>query len=80
MFNVNAWGVLKGYQANNYNSRFLGTDLVNPDFVKLFESYGFEGAKVSTVEQLSRALEQAVASNRTQLIEVQTPNGFGELV
>ena len=80
MFNDNAWGVLKGYQANNYNSRFLGTDLVNPDFVKLFESYGFEGAKVSTVEQLSRALEQAVASNRTQLIEVQTPNGFGELV
>ena len=80
MFNDNAWGVLKGYQANNYNSRFLGTDLVNPDFVKLFESYGFEGAKVSTVEQLSRALEQAVASDRTQLIEVQTPNGFGELV
>ena len=80
MFNDNAWGVLKGYQANNYNSRFLGTDLVNPDFVKLFESYGFEGTKVSTVEQLSRALEQAVASDRTQLIEVQTPNGFGELV
>ena len=80
MFNDNAWGVLKGYQANNYSSRFLGTDLVNPDFVKLFESYGFEGTKVSTVEQLSRALEQAVASDRTQLIEVQTPNGFGELV
>ena len=80
MFNDNAWGVLKGYQANNYDSRFIGTELVNPDFVKLVESYGFEGTKVSTVDQLSRALEQAVAGDRTQLIEVQTPDGFGALV
>ena len=80
MFNDNAWGVLKGYQENNYNSRFFGTELVNPDFVKLFESYGFEGTKVSTVAEMSRAIEQAVASDRTQLIEVQIPNGFGALV
>ena len=77
MFNDNAWGVLKGYQANNYNGRMLGTNLVNPDFVKLFESYGFEGTKVSTVDELTRALEDAVASDRVQLIEAQIPDGFG---
>ena len=80
MFNDNAWGVLKGYQENNYSGRFFGTELVNPDFVKLFESYGFEGTKVSTVAEMSRAIEQAVASDRTQLIEVQIPSGFGALV
>ena len=77
MFNDNAWGVLKGMQQNSHKGRFMGTDLVNPDFVKLFESYGFEGTKVTTLDQLSKALENAVSSDKTQLIEVQTPDGFG---
>ena len=79
MFNDSAWGVLKGYQANNYDRRFIGTELVNPDFVKLFESYGFEGTKVSTVDEMAASLERAIASDRVQLIEVQTPDGFGAL-
>ena len=77
MFNDNAWGVLKGMQQQNHRGRLIGTDLVNPDFVKLFESYGVEGTKVTSVDQLSKALEDAVASDRIQLIEVQTPDGFG---
>jgi acetolactate synthase-1/2/3 large subunit len=77
MFNDNAWGVLKGMQQQNHKGRFIGTDLVNPDFVKLFESYGFEGTKVTSVDQLSKALENAVASDKVQLVEVQTPDGFG---
>ncbi len=77
MFNDNAWGVLKGMQQQNHKGRLIGTDLVNPDFVKLFESYGFEGTKVTSVDQLSKALEDAVASDKVQLVEVQTPDGFG---
>jgi acetolactate synthase-1/2/3 large subunit len=80
MFNDSAWGVLKGYQNNNFNGRLMGTELINPDFVKLFESYGFEGTKVSTVDEMTRALEKAVASDKIQLIEVLTPDGFGALV
>ena len=79
MFNDSAWGALKGRQRDDYNGRLMGTELVNPDFVKLFESYGFEGAKVSTVDELSHALQDALASDRVHLIEVQIPNGFGEL-
>ena len=37
MFNDNAWGVLKDYQKQRFDSRFFATDLVNPDFSKLFE-------------------------------------------
>ncbi|MEK7806598.1 MAG: thiamine pyrophosphate-binding protein [Chloroflexota bacterium] len=77
MFNDDAWGVLKAYQRDRFNGRLMGTDLVNPDFVKLFESYGFEGNRVTTVAGLCRALEAALASGRTQLIEAQIPNGFG---
>ena len=77
MFNDDAWGVLKASQQDRFNGRLMGTELVNPDFVKLFESYGFEGTRVTTVAGLCQALEAALASGRTQLIEARIPNGFG---
>lgn len=81
MFNDNAWGVLKKYQNDRFGpGRNFATDLVNPDFVKIFESYGFEGTKVSTLSELSRGLENALASGRTHLVEVQIPDGIGAFV
>ena len=77
MFNDNAWGVLKKYQEDRFNGRVMATDLVNPDFVKLFDSYGFEGTKVSSVAELTGALESALTAGRTQLIEAQIPDGIG---
>ena len=53
---------------------------MNPDFVKLFESYGFGGDKVSTVDEMTKALDAAISSGKTHLVEVQIPDGFGELV
>jgi len=80
MFNDNAWGVLKGFQGDRFGeNRRFATDLVNPDFVKIFESYGFEGTKVTNVNDLGKALESAIASGKTHLVEVQTPDGFGAL-
>ena len=76
MFNDSAWGVLKQRQQDNFNGRVIGTDLVNPDFVKLFDSYGFEGRRVSTVDELVSALSSAVKSDQLQFIEAQIPNGF----
>jgi acetolactate synthase-1/2/3 large subunit len=80
IFNDNAWGVLKSYQQNNFNARKIGTDLVNPDFCKLFESYGVPATRVNTVAELSKSLELAVTADQLQLIEVNTPNGFGAFV
>ena len=80
MFNDNAWGVLKGFQGDRFGeNRRFATDLVNPDFVKIFDSYGFEGTKVTNVNDLGKALESAIASGKTHLVEVQTPDGFGAL-
>ena len=77
MFNDNAWGVLKKFQEDRFNGRLMATELVNPDFIKLFEAYGFEGTRVSSVAELSRALDDAVSDGRTQLIEAQIPDGLG---
>jgi acetolactate synthase I/II/III large subunit len=77
IFNDNAWGVLKAYQQDRFDGRLMATDLVNPDFIKLFGSYDIEGVRVTTVKELTRVLEKAVAANRLQLIEVAMPHGFG---
>ena len=75
MFNDSAWGVLKQFQKDRYG-RTMGTELDNPDFVKLFEAYGFEGTRVSTVDELANALGSAVMEDRLQLIEANIPDGF----
>ena len=80
MFNDNAWGVLKAHQQDNFRGRFLGTDLTNPDFLKLVDSYGFQGVRVKTVKELLLALEDAVRSPRLSFIEVPIPQGFSELL
>ncbi len=80
MFNDNAWGVLKKYQQDRFGDRLFATDLVNPDFAKLFDSYGFGATRVSTVAELGPALDAAISSGKTHLVEVDIPDGFGELV
>lgn len=80
MFNDNAWGVLKDYQKQRFDSKFFATDLVNPNFSKLFDSYGFASTVVSNLVELTKALENAAGAKELQLIEVQIPNGFSEFV
>ncbi|MCH8898311.1 MAG: thiamine pyrophosphate-binding protein [Chloroflexi bacterium] len=80
VFNDDAWGVLKDYQSTRFGDRLMATDLVNPDFIKLADSYGIEGTRVNTVAELTKALAQAVTADRVQLIEVCIPNGFGDFV
>lgn len=80
MFNDNAWGVLKDYQKQRFDSRFFATDLVNPDFSKLFDSYGFDSFVVDNIEDLKQALTKAVNCKELTLIEVKIPNGFAEFV
>lgn len=78
LFNDEAWGVLKWLQKSNYGGRYLGTDLANPDFVKVAEGYGIAGARVDTLDELLPVLEEAVGADRTTLIDVRIPRGFSE--
>ena len=70
MFNDNAFGNVKRMQAQDYGGRVIASDLRNPDFVKLAESFGMMGMRVTTPEALRPALRKALASNEPALIEV----------
>ena len=69
VFNDDAYGVLKPQQQDRYG-RMFATDLVNPDFVKLAESFGAEGVRVSTPEELRSTLAQVVENDRVTVIDV----------
>ncbi len=76
IFNDNAWGVLKGVQKETFNGRYIGTDLRNPDFIKLAEAYGAPATRVHNLDELTSTLADALTSDTIHLIEVSTPNGF----
>ena len=76
VFNDNAWGVLRGRQQEFYNGRVIGTDLLNPDFVKLAEAYGANGVRATSVKELVTALETALKSDTITIIDIPTPSGF----
>ena len=57
-------------QRKLYDNRIIASDLRNPDFVKLAESFGALGLRAHTADDLRRALEQGFAANVPTLIEV----------
>jgi len=70
VFNDGAYGNVRNMQRDLHGNRLIGTDLANPDFVRLAESFGIGGQRVSGPDALRRALEQALAKNEPALIEV----------
>lgn len=74
LFNNNAFGnVLRDQQTKFHGP--LGSELLNPDFVKLAESFGALGLRASTPEELRTHLERGFAEKGPVLIEVPVPQG-----
>ncbi len=48
----------------------LGSDVNNPDFVRLAEAFGAEGIRVETADELEAARGEALASERVWLLEI----------
>ena len=53
-----------------FNNKFLGADLINPDFIKLAESFGAVGMKAKNPKELEDKLKQAISLNKPVVIEV----------
>ena len=70
IFNDKAFGNVKRTQKYDFEGRMMGTDLVNPDYVKLADAYGIRGLQVDGPEALEGALKEAIAADEPCLIEV----------
>ena len=73
VFNNNSYGNVRRDQRERFEGRVVASDLVNPDFVKLAESFGAGAARASSPDQFRRALEKALADGGPYLIDVEVP-------
>ena len=72
VFNNNAYGASQWDQTHRYGQRYHGTDLNNPDFVKLAESFGAVGMRTD-VDGLGESLRKALSADAPALLEVEVP-------
>ncbi len=75
LFNNNAFGNIRRDQQLQFDGRLVGADLINPDFVKLAESFGAMGIRVDGPDKLKGAIETTFKQDGPAIIEV-TINEF----
>lgn len=65
-------GMVKQWQDLFYDKRYAGTKMKNPDFVKLAESMGATGLRVSSYEQLPEVMAQFLACKGPVVLDAVT--------
>jgi acetolactate synthase-1/2/3 large subunit len=73
--NNGMYGTIRFHQETHYPGRISGTNLINPDFVALAQSFGVHGELVTRTEDFPAAFERARNAQGPALIELRTdPN------
>ena len=70
VFNDGAFGNVQRIQKLSYGNRTIASDLTNPDFGKLAESFGVAGLRATSPDALQERLEEAFKMNAPVLIDV----------
>lgn len=68
--NDNAFGNVRRIQDDQFGGRRIASDLRNPDFIKLAESFGASAWRAGTPDELRSALRQAFKEAGPSVIEV----------
>jgi acetolactate synthase-1/2/3 large subunit len=69
VFSDDAYGNVKRIQQQAFNNRTIASDLRNPDFVKLGESFGIAAERVKSPDELGAAISRGIARGGPTLID-----------
>jgi acetolactate synthase-1/2/3 large subunit len=69
VFNDGAFGNVQRIQKLSYGNRTIASDLTNPDFGKLADSFGIASLRATSPDALQDRLEEAFMMNAPVLIE-----------
>lgn len=69
VFSDGAFGNVKRIQQQSFNNRTIASDLRNPDFVKLGESFGIDSVRVGSPDELGAAISRGIARGGPMLID-----------
>jgi acetolactate synthase-1/2/3 large subunit len=75
VFNNESFGNVRRDQQQRFDSHLIGADLKNPDFMKLAESFGASGYRVTSPQELEPVLSRAIDEDVAALIEVVVERG-----
>ena len=78
VFDNGQWGAEKRNQIDYFDSRFLGTDLVNPNFAEVAKAMGANGLTVEHEDQVGEALRSAIDSNRPTVIDLRLTQALSD--
>ena len=70
VFNNKSFGNIRRDQLTQFDGHLIGADLVNPDLVRLADSFGVKPYCVHVPEELRTALSKAIDEDVPALIEV----------
>ena len=70
LFNDGAYGNVRRMQKQQYGGRVIASDLHNPDFVKMADSFGAQGLRAHTPEEMRLAIRRGLATEGPTLIEI----------
>ena len=71
VLNNSSLGMVAQWQRTFYGRRMSGVDQQHcPDYVKLAESYGAQGIRAQSMEELDRAIKSALGSNVATVIDI----------
>ncbi|MDD3087053.1 MAG: biosynthetic-type acetolactate synthase large subunit [Candidatus Omnitrophica bacterium] len=69
IFNNGFLGMVRQWQELFYKKRYSYTPITSPDFVKLAQSYGAVGIRVTKKADVRKALQKAINTNNTVFVE-----------
>jgi acetolactate synthase-1/2/3 large subunit len=70
VFADGAYGNVRRMQKNDYGNKLIATELLNPNFPKMADSYGIAGVRAMNPDELRRELAAALKRRGPSLIEV----------
>lgn len=70
IFDNGQFGNVRRIQEEQFGNRVIASDLTNPDFVKLAESFGIAGFRAETGVELEAAISRALALNAPAIVHV----------
>jgi acetolactate synthase-1/2/3 large subunit len=82
LFDNASFGNVKRIQQERFGNRVIASDLTNPDFIKLAESFGVAAFRATTAPELEAALRKALALDAPALVHVpcgEMPSPWGLL-
>ena len=70
VFDNSSFGNVKLLQKERFAARYIASDLKNPDFVKMAESFGIGASRAHNADELERAITASFATGKPALIHV----------